>query len=161
MDESYADIYYLDGARNAVRRVRAPAARTGMYLPPPGATVPAAQAPVVAQPSVFQPLQTYNPQGLNYWGASPVYAPAPFPQGLPQPAAFMQSMLGRLTFGDLIQLAAQGFAAIKALPDAPDTTGATETDVGNLVVYQKALAEHAKRDEQLRTLGNLVAKLLG
>ena len=33
-------------------------------------------------------------------------------------------------------------------------------DVENLVLYQSALALHAKRDEQLRTLGSLVGKLL-
>ena len=36
-----------------------------------------------------------------------------------------------------------------------------ETDVANLVLYQGALASHAKRDEQVRTLGGLVAKLVG
>jgi hypothetical protein len=35
-----------------------------------------------------------------------------------------------------------------------------ETDVENLVIYQTALATHAKRDEQLRTLGSLLAKVL-
>lgn len=160
MDE-FADIYYLDNARNAVRRVRAPAARPGMYLPPPASAMPAPQAAVAAPAPVFQPMQPYNAQALGFWGGSPVYAQAPIPSVLPQPAAIVQSMLGRLTLGDVIQLAAQGFAAVKSLPDAPDTTGSTETDVGNLVTYQKALAEHAKRDEQLRTLGNLVAKLVG
>ena len=35
-----------------------------------------------------------------------------------------------------------------------------ETDVENLVIYQTALATHAKRDEQLRTLGGLLGRLL-
>jgi hypothetical protein len=35
------------------------------------------------------------------------------------------------------------------------------TDVGNLILYQSALASHAKRDEQVRTLGGLVARLVG
>lgn len=163
MDE-YADIYYLDGARNAVRRVRAPVTSRPVFAPPPGAApAPAAPAPTAAP--VFygnqQPLPGYGPQAMGFWGGTPVYAPAPYPQVLPQPAAIVQSMLGRLTLGDVIQLAAQGFAALKSLPEAPDATGSSETDVGNLTLYQKALAEHAKRDEQLRTLGNLVAKLVG
>ena len=37
----------------------------------------------------------------------------------------------------------------------------TNVDVGNLVTYQAALAQHAKRDEQVRTLGSLVSKLVG
>jgi hypothetical protein len=120
-------------------------------------------APVASAPVGYgnQPLQGYHPQALGFWGGPPVYAPAPYPQGMPQPGAIVQSMLGRLTLGDVIQLAAQSFAALKSLPEAPDSTGSSETDVGNLTLYQKALAEHAKRDEQLRTLGNLVAKLVG
>jgi len=53
------------------------------------------------------------------------------------------------------------FAAIQPLPGAPSATGRAEDDVANLVSYQSALAVHAKRDEQLRTLGSLVAKVLG
>ncbi len=34
-----------------------------------------------------------------------------------------------------------------------------DDDVPNLITYQSALATHAKRDEQLRTIGALVAKL--
>jgi hypothetical protein len=30
-----------------------------------------------------------------------------------------------------------------------------------MITYQSALAQYAKRDEQIRTLGNLVTKLLG
>ena len=37
-------------------------------------------------------------------------------------------------------------------------TGETSTDLGNLILYQQAIAEHAKRDEQLRTVGSLAAK---
>ena len=34
-------------------------------------------------------------------------------------------------------------------------------DVGNLMLYQAAVTQYAKRDEQVRTLGNLVTKLVG
>ena len=51
-------------------------------------------------------------------------------------------------------------AAIQPLPGAPPAQGHVETDVENLVIYQTALATHAKRDEQLRTLGSLLGKLL-
>ena len=36
----------------------------------------------------------------------------------------------------------------------------TRTDVQNLITYQNALAIHAKRDEQLRTIGTLVGQLV-
>jgi hypothetical protein len=65
-----------------------------------------------------------------------------------------------LTTGELIELAAQLLAALQPLPGAPSALGHVETDVENLVIYQTALASHAKRDEQLRTLGNLIGKLL-
>jgi hypothetical protein len=65
-----------------------------------------------------------------------------------------------LTTGELVELASQLFAAIQPLPGAPTAQGHVETDVENLVSYQTALATHAKRDEQLRTLGNLLGRLL-
>ena len=67
---------------------------------------------------------------------------------------------GGLNTGELIEMAAFILAAIQPLPAAPTGQGHTETDVENLVIYQTALATHAKRDEQLRTLGGLLARLL-
>ena len=65
-----------------------------------------------------------------------------------------------LSTGELIEVAAQILAAIQPLPGAPVAQGEVETDVENLVIYQTALATHAKRDEQLRTLGNLLVRIL-
>jgi hypothetical protein len=67
---------------------------------------------------------------------------------------------GGLSYGILIEAGAQVIAAIQPLPPAPVATGSIETDVANLTRYQRALAEHAKRDEQLRTLGSLASKFL-
>ena len=69
-------------------------------------------------------------------------------------------MFGGLSTGELVEMAAQILAAIQPLPGAPAAQGHVETDVENLVVYQTALATHAKRDEQLRTLGGLIGRLL-
>ena len=80
------------------------------------------------------------------------------PQG--QPPQSKLGGLGNLTTGEIIELAAQLLAAIQPLPGAPSGVGDVETDVENLVIYQTALATHAKRDEQLRTLGSLLAKVL-
>ena len=65
---------------------------------------------------------------------------------------------GGLSTGVLIESGAQVLAAIQPLPQAPVATGKLEDDLSNLVLYQKALAEHAKRDEQLRTVGSLASK---
>ena len=58
-------------------------------------------------------------------------------------------------------MVAQIFAALMPLPAAPVATADTATDVGNLILFQGSLAQYAKRDEQIRTLGNLVTKLVG
>lgn len=76
------------------------------------------------------------------------------------PARATRQVLGGLTVGELIQAAAQVLAAIQPLPASPVATGYADTDVANLILYQGALATHAKRDEQLRTLGSLVEKLI-
>jgi hypothetical protein len=71
-----------------------------------------------------------------------------------------RKLIGDLTVGEVVELAAQILAAIQPLPGAPTAQGEVETDVENLVIYQTALATHAKRDEQLRTLGGLLGKIL-
>ena len=64
-----------------------------------------------------------------------------------------------MSTGKLVEAGAQVLAAIQPLPAAPVATMKLETDLANMVLYQKALAEHAKRDEQLRTVGSLASKL--
>jgi hypothetical protein len=144
MDE-YADIYYVD-SRNAARDHR-----TG-NRPVPWR--------VPATPTVYTPPArpaVYNPPA--YQGGA-VYAQAPQVM-YPVPQSPVATLLGRLTPGQIIEMAAQIFAALQSLPAAPVATQDTSTDVANLVTYQSALAQHAKRDEQVRTLGSLVARLVG
>jgi hypothetical protein len=71
------------------------------------------------------------------------------------------TLLGGVNIGQVIDLVGQGFAALKALPAAPAATGDVATNVANLTLYQRALAEHGKLDEQIRTGVHIVAKLLG
>ncbi len=66
-----------------------------------------------------------------------------------------------MSAGQLIDMVAQIFVALMPLPAAPSVTSDPGTDVGNLILYQGSLASYAKRDEQVRTLGNLVSKLVG
>ena len=71
------------------------------------------------------------------------------------------SLFGKMTVGQVIDMVAQIFAALMPLPAAPVATADATIDVGNLITYQGSLAQYAKRDEQVRTLGNLVTKLVG
>lgn len=137
-NNEYADVYYVD-TRNAPsrdHRVSGPGFggfgnRFGMRPVRP------------AYPMPVQPVQ--QPQVI--------YA---------QPTPSMASTLfGKLTTGQVVEMVATLFAAIQPLPAAPIATKDAATDVGNLTLYQSALAQHAKRDEQVRTLGGLIAKLVG
>ena len=86
--------------------------------------------------------------------------PASQPTVIYQQAAPQASVLAGMNTAELVEVAAQILAAIQPLPGAPTAQGDVETDVENLVIYQTALATHAKRDEQLRTLGGLLARFL-
>jgi hypothetical protein len=152
MDE-YSDIYF-DDARNATRDHRAHGV---IYRPAPRPT----RTPVVQQPapaSSYRPV--YPPQVPAYPPQVPVYyAQQPILWG--EPTSTAGALLGRLTITQIIEIAAQAFAALQSLPPAPNPERDTETNTANMILYQTALAQHAKRDEQIRTLGSLVAKLAG
>ena len=156
MDEEYADIYYVD-TRNAVRDHRT-------QTRPTSAPWPGAAFPFRPRPTAVAPTRTvYVPPGQQAFAPSPVYQ-QPAPQVIyasPPPMSGAAALFGRLTTGQIVEMIAQGFAALQSLPGAPVTTRDLETDMANLVLYQGALASHAKRDEQVRTLGGLVAKLVG
>lgn len=131
--------------RNArVRVVRHPSAlRPGTY-PVAGTRGPAPfQATVYQQPGYPAYQQ----------GGYPAYQQAPFV--MQRPRRFLD-----MPTGEVLALAAQAFAALQPLPAAPVAIGKADDDVSNLITYQSALAIHAKRDEQLRTIGSLLAKFL-
>ncbi len=141
MEES--DIYIVD-TRNADNRDH----RTQNQGAPWRPSRPA-QAVVAAQPTrVYQPAYVQPQPQVIYAGPSPQSSVA-------------SNLLGRITAGQLVDLVAQIFAAVMPLPAAPNATAETSTDLANLILYQGALAQYAKRDEQVRTLGNLVTKLMG
>src|SRR5688572_5696733 len=157
--EEYADIYYVDENRNAVTRDHRTDNRPGTPWRPnqPSRTVYVAppvrhQAPVAA-PMIYPQQQ--------FFAAQPqlMYQPG-YPQGFP-PQSTAAALFGKLTTGQIVEMVAQAFAALQTLPGAPVATRETSTDIANLILFQNALAQHAKRDEQVRTLGCLVAKLVG
>ena len=137
-------IYIDDDERNAVRR-----------RPGPGwSPRPRSPRTVVVPPGASRPMV------IQSGGSAPAYGyPQPqvfYPQQ--QPASFA-SRFG-MTTGELVDTGIQLLAAIQPLPAAPVAQGEAGIDVENLVTYQGALAQHAKRDEQLRTLGNLLVRIL-
>lgn len=156
MDE-YADIYYVDDNRNASRDHRTQGSGpASIFRPPlahgqPARTVYVQPRPVATQPAapmIYPQQQFYAQPQLMY------------PPGFP-PQSTAAALFGKLTTGQIVEMIAQGFAALQTLPGAPVATRETSTDVANLILFQNALAQHAKRDEQVRTLGSLVAKLVG
>jgi hypothetical protein len=162
------DVYYVDG-RNAYRDPRTgrmvgygtgapygygPSSMTGRQ--------PYGQSPMIGQaPYGMQGWgQGFGPQGPGSWGPNQ-NAWGPHGPGYAQmQGPFGSSLLGRISTGQLIDLIAQVFAALNPLPAQPVATSDPSTDVGNLILYQGALASYAKKDEQIRTLGHLVGKLV-
>ena len=123
-----------------------------------------ARVRVVRHPGALRP-GTYPGRVI---AQRPGYPVAGYPVGSYPMAPYQQPVIVQqpqrrfldLATGEVLSLAAQAFAALQPLPAAPVALGRVEDDVSNLITYQSALATHAKRDEQLRTVGALIAKLL-
>jgi len=139
--DDYADVYYVD-TRNADPRDH----RTGTS----GGARPTGR-PVT---TIYAPGSGGRP--TPYAQQAPVYYQAPYAQ----PSA-TAALFGKLTTGQVVDMVAQLFAMLQTLPASPVATRDAGTDVANLIMYQGALAQHAKRDEQVRTLGSLVGKVMG
>jgi hypothetical protein len=150
--DDYDVIYLDDDERNARATVvdgrGRPMGRPGIVRPRPGGS--SVVVPPSRRPTVIHSGGSHGSQAVDR-RPTVIYS---------QPAQSKLGGLGNLTTGEIIELAAQLLAAIQPLPGAPSGVGDVETDVENLVIYQTALATHAKRDEQLRTLGSLLAKVL-
>jgi hypothetical protein len=144
MDDDYEVMYLDDDERNAVvsaTRTQSRHTHSGGGRPVPS---------ILGGSRRPQVVRRYPTSGRYYDGCPRQIVV----QGAPRRG------FGGLNTGELIEMAAFILAAIQPLPPAPTGQGHTETDVENLVIYQTALATHAKRDEQLRTLGGLLARLL-
>lgn len=148
MDE-YSDIYYVD-ERNASRDHRTQGSGASRPVYRPVRTVQPAVA--TTAPAVYRPAYAPAPAPVLYPGGVMYGDPSQWTAG---------SLLGRLTMPQILEIAAAAFAALQSLPAAPTAAKDVDTNVQNLITYQAALAAHAKRDEQLRTLGSLIAKLAG
>ena len=159
MEEDYADIYYVDTRNATVRDHRPGAGGPKSWFP--GRRPVAPSQTVYMPPAARHPVTpVYNQQPQVIYTQPPPMYPAGVPQMYPGYST-AATLFGKLTTGQLVEMVSQIFAALQSLPNAPVSTREVETDVANLILYQNALAQHAKRDEQVRTLGSLVSKLVG
>jgi hypothetical protein len=147
------DVVYIGDERNAVRTDH----RTGAVRPVAGSGWrPTGSRTVVVPPGARPTVITGGSSSAGWY--RPTYAPqyAPAYYG---PQDSFASRFGMST-GELIDTGIQLLTAITPLPAAPTSQGETGIDVENLMTYQSALWQHAKRDEQLRTLGGLLVRIL-
>ena len=140
MDE-YADIYYVDG-RNAGPNDHRVGTGPTSYFPTPRTVPPVAARTVYVQPA-----------------SQPVYT-QPLVYAQPTQQSPLSALIGNMQAGQVIAMIAEALAAFRSLPAAPVATKDIATDIANGVTYDTALAQHAKTDEQIRTIGHLVAKLV-
>jgi len=144
------DVIYVDEGRNAVTDHRSPGRPASPWRPFPRPS--SGSRTVVVPPGARPTVITGTASG--YYQPPAYYQPMIAP-----PMSSFASRFG-MTTGELIDTGIQLLAAIQPLPAAPSAQGEPVTDVENLMTYQGALAQHAKRDEQLRTLGNLLVRIL-
>ncbi|MCW5801772.1 MAG: hypothetical protein KIT31_05250 [Deltaproteobacteria bacterium] len=140
------DVVFVGDERNAVRvsdHRRTPNSGSSGWSRPPSRTV---VVPPGARPTVI----TGGASSAGYY--RPQYIAAS------DPSSFA-SRFG-MSMGELIDAGIQILAAIQSLPAAPTAQGDVPVDLENLLTYQSALWSHAKRDEQLRTLGGLLTRIL-
>jgi hypothetical protein len=69
-------------------------------------------------------------------------------------------LLGNLTLAEAAELLGEVLGAAASLPTPPAATGKVDVDVENLTLFHNAVATHFKRDERIRLVGSLLAKLL-
>jgi hypothetical protein len=69
-------------------------------------------------------------------------------------------LLGNITLAEAAELLGEVLGASASLPMPPVATGKVDVDVENLTLFHNAVATHFKRDERIRLVGSLLAKLL-
>jgi hypothetical protein len=170
----YDQMYISSDGRNAPVVVDH---RTGSRFPlrPTTTTTWQPAAPVATAPMIAPVAPQY--QYPAAWGAQPMWAQGGWgqapgyvypPLGVP-PTTNLGSILGGFgDLGSLATIAAQILAAFLPLPASPtpqdnnDSDPATNASVNssNLIRYQNALAQFAKRDQQILTIGSVLKELL-
>lgn len=138
-------------ARPSIVDNRRPA-MPGIRRPGGGIVVPPSSRPTVITGSAVGAPRPYYP---------PSYSPQPsVVYHQPAPSSGMGLGLAGMSNAELIELAALALTALQPLPGAPTAQGDVETDVENLVIYQSALAGHAKQVDRIRVLAEVIGKVL-
>ena len=158
MDE---ELYFID-TRNADPRDHR-VVRPGAIVPARPVTVTSvATTPrfTYAAPTTYAPAPAiaYPPSysQASYFGAAPVYGQPPW---MANPwMGQLGQLFGGLNLGDVVKLAADGFAAFKSLPAAPAPTGDVATDVANVDVHLTALAKDAQTRKQIEYAGTIAGR---
>jgi len=152
------DVVFVGDERNAVTVKDHRTGRPANWRPGGGSASGPANRTVVVPPGARPTVITGGGSTSGYYYPQVVgYPPSPQFMGYPSPS--FAARFG-LTTGELIDMGIQAIAAIQSLPAAPVAQGETNVDLENLMTYQSALWQAAKRDEQLRTLGGLLARIL-
>jgi hypothetical protein len=71
-----------------------------------------------------------------------------------------RARFGDMDTGELVSTGLKVLTALEPLPAAPTAQGDAKTDLQNVITYQNNLAIHAKRVQQLNTIGEVIARLL-
>ena len=144
-DERNARPTVIDSRRPSVIGPRRPAG--GIVVPP------SVRPTVITGGGVGAPRPYYPPTYAQPYPTQPTVV-------YHQPAPASGLGLAGMSNAELIELAALALTALQPLPGAPTAQGDVETDVENLVIYQTALAGHAKQVDRIRVLAEVVGKVL-
>lgn len=166
--DSFDDVYYIDANQlsNAntptVIRTHGPVRPTGVIQRQP--RFPVSPYQYQGQPQFFGP----NVAGFSGYpglGVSPSYV---FPVQQNSNLAGILSGFGSLDMGVLSGLVAQVVSAFLPLPDPPKPQDSNDSESqslnaavnsSNMIRYQSALAQYARRDQQILTLGSVLKEL--
>jgi hypothetical protein len=122
------------------------------YAPQPTYAQPAYMQQGYVQPGYMQPGYGPGPWGWNGPNGPMVYGTSPWGSG----SSTAQNLASGL--GALIEIGTSLVAAFQTLPTAPNADESTV--LANVTDYQRRLAEHAKGDERLRTIGSAGGKVV-
>ena len=139
-DERNARPIISDGRRPSMIGPRRPA---GGIVVPPSSRPTVITGGGVGSPRPYYPSPSYPSQPTVVYHQ-------------PAPATGLASMSN----AELIELAALALTALQPLPGAPTAQGDVETDVENLVIYQTALAGHAKQVDRIRVLAEVIGRVM-
>lgn len=123
------------------------------YIPGPGYVPPG------FAPAGYYPAGGYGRAWGHPWGWNGPNGPAFC--GMPWGGGMGMSNTGQTLasgLGSLIEIGTSLVAAFQSLPTAPNAEESTV--LANVTDYQRRLAEHAKGDERLRTIGSAGGKVV-